>query len=308
MKEKIFLLSRVPVEFLSPEEFEIIYWGSLFNGNYPVKKYLEKADSEPFPRNSSFLVRVILGFLSDFKGIVIFTTPGSHSEHRTILSILIKKGIKIVELHTGDNKKVEIEHIFKKMKDFSHIKKEKVVEQFNLLSSSRKKLYEGIKSGDLYGHNMHLSALNLASGKNKIIKSKDKKKLDKGKIILMGTPVTSSIISHIEKREYSVALTLQSISEIFLIGNSMEEVYSKFPFVSRNISYLADRVNEVIKDMEISGVIYLMVPLSHEYLEYELFKEKISLPIIPIEIAAPWKLDKRTGLRIDSFLEVLEKK
>ena len=308
MKKKIFLLSRIPVEFLPSKGYEIIYWARLFNGHYPLKKYLEKADSEPFPRNSSFVVRIILGFLSDFKGIVIFTTPGTHSEHRTILSILREKNIKILELHTGDNKITKIDEIFHKLKSFFNIENSIILENFKKNLVIRKKMAMEIEKGNIHGTSLHLDALNMASGKTvRFISNKFNGKI-RGKILLMGSPSTISIINHIENRGFSVTYTLESLLEIFLIKEEMRKSYEEFPFPSRTVGYLAEKIVKILKNVNIDGIIYLMVPLSHEFLEYELFKEKINKPIIPIEISNPWKLDKRTILRIDSFLEVLEKK
>ena len=306
MKDDIFILGKIPGEFFLNYNGKVIYWHSLFNGNYPIREYLKTAESEPFPRNSSFLVRTILGFLSGFNGNILFTTPGSHSEHKTLLSLFHMRGKKICELkfdHSFNYK--NLDYMSSSLNLEFSLPPIDMIQNFNILKAYRKKIHDYAISNKLTGIQLHNLALKLSEGKipNFTLSTPQKGK----KIALIGSPITPKIIEWIENRGFLVSLTQDTIYEFLLIDEE-HSLYQNFPFPMTGVKKWAKLAETIMKKFKIDGYLYLMVPLSHELLEYKLFSQNISLPSLGIELLSPFEIDKRTGLRIDSFLEVLSKK
>lgn len=61
-----------------------------------------------------------------------------------------------------------------------------------------------------------------------------------------------------------------------------------------------------IEKRNIDGVIHYVQSFCYRQIEDMIFREKLNLPFLTIEGDKPGKIDARTKLRIDSFVEMLK--
>lgn len=65
-------------------------------------------------------------------------------------------------------------------------------------------------------------------------------------------------------------------------------------------------IQEEIDKRNIDGVIHYVQSFCYRQIEDMIFREKLNVPLLTIEGDKPGKIDARTKLRIDSFVEMLK--
>ena len=66
-----------------------------------------------------------------------------------------------------------------------------------------------------------------------------------------------------------------------------------------------DDIQQEIERRNLDGIIHYVQSFCFRQIEDMIFREKLQIPILTIEGDKPGKLDARTKMRIDSFLEML---
>jgi hypothetical protein len=306
MSHNAFLLNRIPPVFLSPERDKPIHYARLFLDDFPLEQYLEKAATELFPRNSSFLIRMIIGYLSNFHGNLWFTTPGSHSEHRTILSLFKERGITSKELFTGNGRPVDLERMADWLTWQTGISRREAEDRQRIFWSKKTEVQEQIVEGEVVGIQLQKAALNALEGRGDLLASL-RSNFDTSKIpmALAGGPVTQQIISDLEERKVTIRLTEEACNEFFYFGKNVLEDMQLCNWPCYGTKQRAVRFAHVVKQLGLHGVIFLLAPLSHEHLEFEIFRQELDCPILALELTGAGQLDRRSALRISAFLEMI---
>lgn len=304
MSAPLFLLNRLPASLL-PDHRPLEYAGGLYDGHHPLRLYLDRADQTGFPRNTAYPVRALRGRLTRFQGDVLFTTPGSHSEHRVLLSLLSRVGVGLHEVFCGPPTRAGGEQLLSELETITGIRRQRAESRQKRRADLVRRLLGALQDGTLHGLAMQRTAIAMAthpdwSGQFPVRPSRNHLRL-----ALLGSPVPPSLFRWLEGRNAITVLTDETIAELECIQPDLLETLSTFPLASHGLRHRFQRVAHWLKQTAVQGVVFLMTPLSHEYLEFEFCRELLPCPVLALEVAEPGPPDRRTRLRLDAFLEVL---
>jgi benzoyl-CoA reductase/2-hydroxyglutaryl-CoA dehydratase subunit BcrC/BadD/HgdB len=88
------------------------------------------------------------------------------------------------------------------------------------------------------------------------------------------------------------------------LAEDMTEQYLRYTYPYDIFYRLAD-IRQELSTRNVDGVISYAQSFCHRQIDGILIKKAIDLPILTVEGDAPGKLDARTRLRIESFLDML---
>jgi benzoyl-CoA reductase/2-hydroxyglutaryl-CoA dehydratase subunit BcrC/BadD/HgdB len=119
-------------------------------------------------------------------------------------------------------------------------------------------------------------------------------------------PIYTDLYSYLEKR--GARVVFNEVQRQFAMPSDAEDLVEQY----RAYTYpyrVFDRLDDIKAELErrnIDGVIHYVQSFCYRQIEDMIFREKLDLPILTVEGDKPGKLDARTKLRLDSFLEMLE--
>ena len=67
-------------------------------------------------------------------------------------------------------------------------------------------------------------------------------------------------------------------------------------------------INQEISRRNIHGVVHYVQSFCHRHIEDIIIREKVSVPVLTIEGEGPGLVDERTKIRIQAFVEMVERK
>lgn len=304
MNRSLFLLNRLPGCCL-PEDRPLEYAGKLYDGHHPLQRYLDRADQTGFPRNTAYPVRALRGRLTGFRGEVLFTTPGSHSEHRVLLSLLSQAGVGLHEVFCGEATTADGERLLNELQKITGVSPGMASKRQKRRARQIQKMLQSIQNGSLYGLSLQRTALAMATQPVVCETLPDLPVCRSIRLALLGTPVPPSLFRWLEGRGVTTVLTEEVGAELECNGPDLLETMAGFPLASHGLRHRFGRLAHWLKLTGAKGVVFLMTPLSHEYLEFEFCRKLLPCPVLALEIAEPGPPDRRTRLRLDAFLEVI---
>lgn len=71
------------------------------------------------------------------------------------------------------------------------------------------------------------------------------------------------------------------------------------------VFYRLEDIQKEVEKRQLDGIIHYVQSFCFRQIEDMIYRDKLDLPILTIEGDAPGKVDARTRLRIESFLEML---
>lgn len=120
-------------------------------------------------------------------------------------------------------------------------------------------------------------------------------------------PIFSDLYDYLESRGASVVLNeMQRQFSMPYDSSSLVEQYLQYTYPYDVFFRLQDLKKE-IQHRKIQGVIHYVQTFCHRGIEDIVLREKLKVPVLTLEGDAPGPLDARTRLRIDIFLEMMEK-
>lgn len=304
MDMPLFLLNRLPGCCL-PQDRPLEYAGALYDGHHPLQRYLDRADQAGFPRNTAYPVRALRGRLSGFRGEVLFTTPGSHSEHRVLLSLLSRAGVDLHEVFCGEATPEAGEQLLHELQNVTGVSPALAATRQKQRAGTCRKLLNAIRDGSLYGLPLQRAVLAMAT---QAVVQQPLPVLPVRhctRLALLGTPVPPSLFRWLESRGAVTVLTEETAAELEGTHPDLLETMAGFPLASHGLRHRFARLTHWLEQTGATGVVFLMTPLSHEYLEFEFCRQLLPCPVLALEIAEPGPPDRRTRLRLDAFLEVI---
>jgi benzoyl-CoA reductase/2-hydroxyglutaryl-CoA dehydratase subunit BcrC/BadD/HgdB len=118
-------------------------------------------------------------------------------------------------------------------------------------------------------------------------------------------PILTDIYDYIERM--GARVVFNEVQRQFAMPGAPEDIveqYRRYTYPYGVFTRIADIADEIDR-RNIDGVIHYVQSFCFRQIEDMIFREKLDVPIITIEGDKPGKIDARTRLRIDSFLEML---
>ena len=323
-KKVIGFTTTIPVEVIFASEYRPCDLNNVFITDSNPLRYLERAERDGFPKSMCNWVKGIYGVVMESQiDTVISVIEGDCSNALALLEILRYKGIRVIPFaYPYDRDRKILKKEIRKLMDelsvdvgrLAEVEKEIKLVRTNLGLIDRMTWHDKVVTG----HENHIWLVcasdmlgdykNYKSMTEEFIKGVRSRKKIKGlNIGYIGVP--------------PILLDLYEFCESIgahVVYNETQRQYA-FPQSSKNIvkRYLDytypygifHRLEDIKKEIErrsIKGLVHYVQAFCHRVLDDVILRDVLDIPVITIEGDIPKKIDARTKLRLEAFIEMLE--
>lgn len=324
--EKVGLTTTIPVEVLFAAGVKPIDLNNIFVVSGKGREYIEKAELDGFPRNLCSWIKGLYSVaLENEIDKIIGVVEGDCSNTGALLEVWEMKGLKIYPFAFPQNRDIEAlkKEINNLMRAF-HVSMDQVNEIKRELYKIRKKVeyldeltWKYNKASGFENHLWQVSCSDFNGDYNKFcsdlenaineIEKRDPKKQEVRLGYIGVPPIFMDIYDVIEEFEGRVvynevqrAFSLSGFEE----NDSIYQMYLKFSY-PYGINYRLNDIKEQIRLRELDGIIHYVQSFCYRGIEDIIVKNKLDIPVLTIEGDLPGKVDARTRLRIESFIDML---
>jgi len=320
--------TTIPVEIIFAGRLIPCDLNNIFITDKNPMHFIEIAEKDGFPKSMCNWIKGIYGVIME-EGIetVITVMEGDCSNTQALAEILTYKGIKVLPFsypYDRDEKvlKREIDKLKHELsadkKEFAEI--EKGIEQvrLNLEEIDRMTWQEKVVTG--YENHLWLVRASDMLGDynqyNNMVKTfikvaKTRKRNDGMNIGYIGVPpIFTDLHDFVEK------------NGVHIVFNETQRQFS-LPYFSKNMDIVKryrlytypygifHRIEDIKKEIErreIKGIIHYVQAFCYRVMEDVILRDVLGVPFITIEGDLPAKIDSRTKLRIEAFIEMLKER
>ena len=290
-----------------------------------AQKYVDKAEFSGYPRNICSWIKGLYSVAIALNlDAVIGVAEGDCSNTQSLMSTLSDKKMKVIPFsfpHTKDKNILKKE--IAKLEQYFHVSSSKVLETKKKLDKIRKKLVHldelTYKANKITGFENHFWLVN-SSDFNGYPEDFEKRLDNFLNEVEKRTPVQSDfrfgylgvppIITDfydflLEKKVNVVFNEIQRQFSMPYLEKDITNQYIRYTYPYSIFDRLED-INSEIKRRNIDAVISYSQSFCHRQIDNILIRKYVKIPILTIEGDQPGKMDARTKLRIESFLDMLK--
>lgn len=118
-------------------------------------------------------------------------------------------------------------------------------------------------------------------------------------------PILTDLYDYIERM--GARVVFNEVQRQFAMPDAPEDIveqYRKYTY-PYGVFHRIEDIKTEIERRNVDGIIHYVQSFCFRQIEDMIFREKLDVPILTVEADKPGKVDARTRLRIDSFLEML---
>lgn len=118
-------------------------------------------------------------------------------------------------------------------------------------------------------------------------------------------PIFTDLYGYIEQQ--GARVVFNEVQRQFAMPFEVEDIVEQYRLYTYPYGVFG-RIRDIRTELErrnIDGIVHYVQSFCYRQIEDMIFREKLDIPVLTIEGDKPGKLDARTKLRIDSFLEML---
>ena len=321
---KIGITTTVPVEVIFSANCIPVDLNNIFISNKNPEKLIEIAERYGFPRTTcSWIKGIFASAINENIKEVIAVMEGDCSNTHALSEVLKINGIKIIPFSYPHSKnydllKKNIENLIK----YFGSSWDNVLKIKEKLDEIRKKLLIidelTYKENKVTGYENHIFLVSSSDFKgdykkfseeiDEFIKKVKKRKKIKHKIRLgfIGVPpIITDIYNQTEK--IGAQVVYNEVQRQFAMLNLEKDIVKQYLLYTYPYSVF-DRIKDInreIKKRKIDGIIHYVQSFCFRAIEDAIFKKFIKVPVITIEGDRPQKLDQRSKIRLESFIDML---
>ncbi|RKD27343.1 Benzoyl-CoA reductase/2-hydroxyglutaryl-CoA dehydratase subunit, BcrC/BadD/HgdB [Caminicella sporogenes DSM 14501] len=325
--EKVGLTTTIPVEVLFAAGIKPIDLNNIFVVSKMGKEYIEKAEIDGFPRNLCSWIKGLYSVALE-NGInnVVGVVEGDCSNTGALLEVWKMKGINIYPFAFPQNRDIKIlkREIDNLMKVFN-VSLDEVDKIKRGLHKIRKRVeyldeltWKYNKASGFENHLWHVSCSDFNGDYTKFSIDLEKKikeienrnpKIDEIRLGYIGVPpIFTDIYSIIEA--FGGRVVYNEVQRAFSmtgfdIDDSVYHMYLNFSY-PYGINFRLKDIKEQIKLRKLDGIIHYVQAFCYRGIEDIIVKHELDIPVLTIEGDLPGKVDARTRLRIESFIDMLK--
>lgn len=324
--KKIGLTTTVPIEILIAAGYTAIDLNNIFASSENYLKYIDLAERDGFPKSMCAFIKGIYGACleNDIKEI-IGVMEGDCSNTKVLIEIFKNKDIKVYPFsfphsHNKDDVKTYIKK-FMKLFNVCESEVEDVRKRLNEIRDKAKEIdkltYLESKATGFENHLLQLCLSDFDGDvkhyeafleeKLKEIKNRenDVKKLRLG--YLGVPPMTGDLFDYVENFNSRIVYNEVQREFAFPRADKAKDIYEQYydytyPY---DINFRIQEIKKQIEERKLDGIIHYTQAFCHKCAEDIILKDKLDIPILNIEGDKLNKLDARTKLRIEAFLDML---
>ncbi len=325
---KIGFTTTIPVEVIFASENIPIDLNNIFITSDDYEDLVDFAENDGFPRNVCAWIKGLYSTIIKLKAVdaVVAVSEGDCTNTKALMEVLQANNIKTIPfyypaIHTIDKVKDEIDRFIAELGT--------TIESVNAikikLDEIRKKLNKidelTYKNNLVFGEENHLFLVNASDFKSdflsyekeidnfiEIIKEREPLPY-KIRLGFLGVP---PILTDIYKviNNYGANVVFNEIQRQFAMLSFTENIYKQYYLYTYpyDIFFRLEDIKKEIKKRKLHGIIHYTQTFCHRQIEDILIRKNIDIPVLTIEGDRPGKVDERTKIRIQSFIELLRSK
>ncbi len=320
---RIGLTTTVPIEPILAGDHIPKDLNNIFITSDNPEKYVVEAEIDGFPYNTCSWIKGLYSVaISEKMDAVIGVVRGDCSNTESLLDFLEFKGIQVIPFSFPyDRKRSKLEDEIKNMMEILGSDKNKLKDVIKNVQRARElawKVDELTVEDKVTGLENHYFLVNtsdflgdlkkyISEIKNFINASRDRKRIDYNlRIGYIGVPpIFIDIYQFLA--ENSVHVVFNEVQRQFSMpfpDSDWIEKYLKYTYPYSVKERIMD-INNEIKKRKIDGIIHYVQSFCHRQIIDYIIKDSIDVPVLTIEGNRPGKLDERTKIRIESFIDML---
>lgn len=324
--KKIGLTTTVPVEVLIAAGYTPVDINNIFITSDNYLKYIDIAERHGFPKSLCAWIKGIYGAcLENNIKEIVGVMEGDCSNTRVLIDVLKLKDIKVYPFSFPNSHNLnDIEIEIKKFMNIFNVNKEQVEgvrKRLNKVRKLSKKIDEMTYiDNKVKGFENHLYQVSLSDFngdvdkfehelKEFIIGSSKRDPINKKlRLAYIGVPpMTADIYDFVYN--FNAHFVYNEVQREFAFprGNDATNIFEQYydytyPY---NIEFRIKELKKQIENRNIDAIIHYTQAFCHRSVEDIVLKKYIDIPILNIEGDKLNKLDARTKLRLEAFLDML---
>ncbi|MBI5208100.1 MAG: 2-hydroxyacyl-CoA dehydratase [Candidatus Firestonebacteria bacterium] len=324
--EKIGITTTIPIEILIAGKVKPLDLNNIFITSGKCSKYIEDAESLGFPRTTCSWIKGIYSACLKLKlNRIIAVTQGDCSNTHALMETLQMADVNVIPFaYPYAKDKQFLQHEIQKLLDLFNVKIDYVNDvKYFIDNNIREKLrlidMATWQNNLVRGEENHYFLVNSSDFKgniykfrteiNKFLNNLSKRKPIKNKIRIgyIGVPsVFSDLYEYIEnlgghtvfneiQRQFSMPYSTSDIIEQYLAYTYPYSIFERI-----------EDINNAVAERKIHGIINYVQTFCFRHIEDIVLRQKINIPMLTIEGDKPGKLDARTKIRIETFMQMLK--
>jgi benzoyl-CoA reductase/2-hydroxyglutaryl-CoA dehydratase subunit BcrC/BadD/HgdB len=322
--KKVALTTTIPVEILFAAGTNPVDLNNIFITADNPMKLIEKAEMAGYPRTTCGWIKGLYSSMleNDIKEIIA-VTQGDCTNTHALMETLEMKGVKVIPFaYPYDRDKEILKYELNKLIKYFKVDWNEVKIWRHKLNSIREKVWEidrltweenKVSSFDNHFYQISCSDFE-GDPENFNIKLTDflnEIKLQKphSNCVRLGyigvPPIITDLYDYIE--EIGARVVFNEVQRQFTMpyaADNLIDQYILYTYPYHVFSRLKD-IKYEIKRRKIHGIIHYTQSFCFRQIEDLIFREKLDVPILTIEGENPGKLDARTKIRLDTFVEMI---
>ncbi|MCD5405050.1 MAG: 2-hydroxyacyl-CoA dehydratase [Desulfotomaculum sp.] len=325
MQKKVGITTTVPIEVIYAANMVPVDLNNLFIKSDEPQKLIEEAELRGYPRNICAWIKGIYAVMLKQRDIdtLIVVTQGDCSNTHALMETLELEGIRVIPFAYSfdrdyDLLKLQLDKLIcalgttweavKKVKaqldEVREIvwKLDELTWRENCISGWDNHLYQ-VSCSDFNGNPEKFKQT-----VEEYILNVDKKQELKNSLRLgyIGVPpIFCDLYQYLEAR--GARVVYNEVQRQFTMPFDTKDIVEQYRLYTYpyGIFYRLKDIKEQIKLRKLDGIIHYVQSFCYRQIEDLIIRREIELPIITLEGDRPGKLDARTKMRIDAFLEML---
>jgi Benzoyl-CoA reductase/2-hydroxyglutaryl-CoA dehydratase subunit, BcrC/BadD/HgdB len=320
------ITTTVPVEVLLAAGYRVIDLNNIFISSESYSQDIERAERDGFPKSSCTWIKGLYGAclrydISEIVGVL----EGDCSNTGALLEVLKAKGIKVYNFsypssHTLEGVNVELNR-FMNTFNITPEQVETVRKELETVRSYAKTIDElTYIDNKTTGFENHISQVTLSDFDGnpqkcaKMLEDKIneiRKRLPGIQLLRLGyigvPPMTCDIYDHVEG--FNARIVYNEVQREFAFpraadaGNIYEQYYDyTYPY---DLEFRLKEIKKQIKLRKLDGIVHYTQSFCHRAIQDIVIKQELDIPVLTIEGDKSNRLDSRTKLRLEAFLDML---
>ena len=324
---KIGITTTVPVEIILAAGYTPVDLNNIFIMDNEPNKLVEAAETAGYPRNICGWIKGLYSVvLSPENNInkIIAVTQGDCSNTHALMETLQLAGVETIPFaypfdRDYDLLRLQMDKLIKVLgTDWDSVE-----QQRKRLVKLRKKVAEidalTWQKNNVRGIDNHIFQVSCSDfdGNVDLFEKKVDQFLlkaqtapEKGeelRLAFIGVPpICPDIYNNLES--IGARVVFNEVQRQFAMPNEVADIVTQYQLYTYPYGVFGrlEDIQEEIDKRNIDGVIHYVQSFCYRQIEDMIFREKLNVPLLTIEGDKPGKIDARTKLRIDSFVEMLK--
>lgn len=324
---KIGITTTIPVEIILAAGYTPVDLNNIFIMDNEPNKLVEAAETAGYPRNICGWIKGLYSVvLSPENNInkIIAVTQGDCSNTHALMETLQLAGVETIPFAYPFDRDYDLLRLqMDKLIKILGTDWDSVEQQRKRLVKLRKKVAEidalTWQKNNVSGIDNHIFQVSCSDfdGNVDLFEKKVDQFLlkaqtapEKGeelRLAFIGVPpICPDIYNYLES--IGARVVFNEVQRQFAMPNEVADIVTQYQLYTYPYGVFGrlEDIQEEIDKRNIDGVIHYVQSFCYRQIEDMIFREKLNVPLLTIEGDKPGKIDARTKLRIDSFVEMLK--